>query len=399
NLQLGKWLMGIPVQADRVTRAEPYMAHYDFDASEEQNRRQGTAPRQEILLRARTAPAFFGVLCCVAVFAIGFWVYNAWAGLIAAGLLLSNSLFLMLSSQAMTDAFYNFFLLSCCLAAIAFAKARTPKQALLITVLSGILAALACSVKITGILLGGAIFFLVVLRRYYAGGIQRSEVLRLLAVFCLFAVGTVYALNPVFWPSWRELKMGALLQEARSFSGEIAASKRIPHQHEEVTSLGVRYPQLRNVGNVLEFPALFIRWSRSMQRQIDHANWRGNRVLSIHRELFSLGPPLQPVESDGLTVEIPGLILATFTGLGIFFLCGGRRHALFESEEDAQYVPLIYLLVNYSLVVLFLKLNWNRYYLPTIIAVDLVAAVGIYGALKYGFAYLAGKMTPELIES
>lgn len=392
NLHLGEWLVATPLFLDPSTRARPYMAHYNFHETEEQNRRQGTVPSRDILTRARTAPAFFGVLCCLLTFAIGFWAYNAWVGIIGAGLLLANSLFLTVACEAMTDVFYNFFLLSTCLALVALSKTTDKKRCLLIVSLCGVLTGLACSVKITGILLGSAVFLLTLIFRYRARKAGKREVASMIVVFSFCSIGTVYALNPVFWPSWQAVRVNAIFQEIGSFSSEVV-SRRIPLGHDAVTLAGKRYPQLRNLANILEFPALFIRWDRSMQRQVYMANWHGNRVLSLHRMLVSLGPPLQSADSDGVAVNAVAIFYAILAGVGIFFLLR-RREVLFGNADDSYFVPPFYLLVNYLLILTFLKLNWNRYYLPTIIAVDLIVAAGLYGAAKLGYEYLITRQAP-----
>jgi hypothetical protein len=69
---------------------------------------------------------------------------------------------------------------------------------------------------------------------------------------------------------------------------------------------------------------------------------------------------------------------------------------IFGSRDESHFVPLLYLLVNYLLIVVFLKLNWNRYYLPTIIAVDLISAAGIYGIARCGYEHFVARLTPEL---
>jgi hypothetical protein len=397
NLQLGKWLIGIPLVLDPATRVRPYFAHYNFDETVEQNRRAGSVPTPDILFRARTAPAFFGVLCCSLVFAIGFWVYNAWVGLIAATLLLTNSLFLILTSQAMTDAFYNAFLLTVCLALVAFCKTTGKKRALLIVSLCGVLAGLACSVKITGILLGAGLFLLTALHRYRMRRSEKREIALMLAIFSLCSLATVYALDPVFWPSWQAVRVSAVFEEAGSFTGEVLTSRRLPLNHDDLAIADKRYAQLRNLANTLEFPALFLRWNRSMQRQLGRANWHGNRTLSVHRSLFSLAPPLQPSDSDGDTLNVAGVLYVVFAGVGIFFVTGKRRLAISESRDDSHIIPVVYLLVNYLLILIFLKLNWNRYYLPTTVALDLIVAAGIYGSARHGYKYLLPRLAPVFV--
>src|SRR5271156_4050838 len=97
NLHVGEYLFGIPMKIEKDSASPAFFGFYDVERSYEDNFRAGAIPPRAILIQARQIAAFFGVLCCLTIFAIGFWAYNPWVGLMASGLLLSNSVFLKLS--------------------------------------------------------------------------------------------------------------------------------------------------------------------------------------------------------------------------------------------------------------------------------------------------------------
>jgi len=79
----------------------------------------------------------------------------------------------------------------------------------------------------------------------------------------------------------------------------------------------------------------------------------------------------------GLVVNGVAVLLAVLTVAGIYFL------ALSARSNGTHVVLLVALCVNYLLIVLFMGLNWDRYYLPTMISVALVAGVGFYEIARW----------------
>jgi hypothetical protein len=381
NLHVGEYLFGIPMKIEKDSSSQAFFGFYDVEHSYEENVRAGLVPPPAILNQARSVAAFFGVLCCLLVFAIGFWAYNPWVGLIASGLLLTNSVFLKISAQAMTDAFYNFFLLSVCLTLVITAKARNKKAILLLVCLTGVLTALACSVKITGILLGTGFFLGVTGWRFWRVRAGKKEMALTLAAFFVFCLSTVYILNPFFWPSWNQMNGGEVVRELKSFSHDVSTKKIILWHRQDLQQAAFDYPQLRNLSHPAEFPLLFGRWNHELRRHLDAglANWNGNRLVRLHETLFQLSVPLAPASDASLAVNRVSLVvngvaflLAALTVAGVCFL------ALSGRSNGTHVVLLVCLCVNYLLIVLFMGLNWDRYYLPTMISAELVAAVGLY---------------------
>jgi 4-amino-4-deoxy-L-arabinose transferase-like glycosyltransferase len=381
NLHVGEYLFGIPMKIEKDSASPAFFGFYNVEHSYEENFRAGLVPPPAILIQARKVAAFFGVLCCLMIFAVGFWAYNPWVGLVASGLLLTNSVFLKLSGQAMTDAFYNFFLLSICLALVVTAKVHSKKAVLLLVCLTGVLTALACSVKITGLLLGTGFFLGLTGWRFWRVRTSKKEMALTLAAFFVCCFGTVYILNPFFWPSWNQMSGSEVVREAKSFSHDVSTKKIILWHRQDLEQASFDYPQLRNLSRPVEFPLLFGRWNHELRRHLDAglANWNGNRLVRLHETLFQLSVPLAKASDDSLAVNGVSLVvsgvaflLAALTVAGVYFL------ALSARSNGTHVVLLVALCVNYLLIVLFMGLNWDRYYLPTMICVALVAGVGFY---------------------
>jgi Dolichyl-phosphate-mannose-protein mannosyltransferase len=370
NMHVGEWLIGIPLKADPETRSQTFFALYHYGVPFQKNIDERRIPSQRILRRARSASAFFGVLCCFLVFAIGYSAFDAWIGLIAVALLLASALFRTSATQAMTDVFYNFFLLCGCLVLVLFSKAQDRKFTFVFPVICGVLAGLACSVKITGLVVAGGVFLLALMLNDDFRALSRrwKEISLTMGLFSFIALLTVYALNPFFWPSWRDIHARGVLHEMRlMWKGGLAAG--ITHSHG-------RYPELKLLSQPLEFPRLFFRWAHQMQLQQPVSEWRHNHLLDIHMSLFSP------------RYNLPGEFI--FIGIGLVALFRPKHFAFLPAYGRARTVPPLYLFVNYLFILLFIKLNWSRYYLPTMIAGHLIAAVGVYAVVMYSYHSLAG---------
>jgi len=366
NMHLGKFLIGIPLALDPQARSQAFSRYYDFGASLEQNRQQGLVPPPETLTCARNASAVFGVFCSILVFAIGCYAYNTFVGLLSAGLLLVNPIFVNYATRAMPDVHYNFFLLCLCLAVLFFVRASSRKNALTSSAICGVFAGLACAVKITGILLGSALF-VVALATQQLWFVKRSwkENFSLLVLFGLPALMVIYGLNPYFWPSLPALRDPAAGQEFKSYASELAESKRLPRQ------IRIRYPHFGTITRPLEFPRQFQRWkywmSYAATTPLNH--WRGrNRLLMLNYRLF-------------MQFLFPGEIL--LLAAGIVFVVGKRLPELSGFTDPGRLIPLQWFVVNYLFILTFMWLNWARYYLPTLVSIMPLAALGIYGTGRW----------------
>lgn len=381
NPHLGKWIIGVPLG---LHFPHPhFLGLYDIHDTYQANQRAGNVPPPEMLAFSRAEMAILGGLCCLLIFLIGCQAYNLWVG-IAVFLLLGNHLFFTFSTLAMTDIAYNFFLIGLGWCGLGLLRAISPQKMILGSLGAGAISGLACSVKLTGIAIG-ALFFVAVLCYKKALSREKWRIFPQFLIFSLSSLAVVYALNPLFWPDFKA-KSGI---RSTAESGSFAKEK--PTDLGRATSaegfgLEPPFPQLGSLSRVFLFPQQILRWSSFLESQKDlpHAGWDGSRVKNIHLALFKRQ--------------------STFFGEGLFLLLGiilCSRKIYFSIRTGAlslSSIPLMLFLGNYLFVLVFMTINWNRYYLPTVIASKLVIAIGIFEVgnflERYGKSYFSlGKKT------
>lgn len=365
HLQVGKLLLGIPlaIYSDQQLDGVRFDGYYDINRSEEENIQEGRVPSPQILLSARLTTLVFGVLSCAIVFVVGYVAASSLAaGLIAALLLLTNPAFVSSATSAMTDIHYLFFLLSCLLAALWIVT--HPQRAGRAAVFSGVGAGLACSVKVTGIAVGGLTFLLVLGYSLLVQRLRMRQGFQLLALFGISAVAVVYLLNPYYWPSFADASPSGVIDEVRRFSDE---TERVELLVEGIPAN--RYPQLARLARPLGFPLAFPRYSRVHDRQaMLFGSSSSFRLVEVNRILANV------------LSQVPLLWIMLLAGLGI----SGRKIWLSYGQCTASPLigPVAFFLANYLVVVLLLKVDWPRYYLPTSVGGILLVGIGINAILN-----------------
>jgi 4-amino-4-deoxy-L-arabinose transferase-like glycosyltransferase len=360
NMPLGKWLIGFSLVTDPNLHGHIFTKYYDFEESREVNIREARIPPENILLRARKASVWFGSLCCVLVFVIGLLAYNEWVGLLAAGLLVANNLFVQSATRAMTDIHYNFFLLVVCLTAMLVLNIRGKKSALVAGSLNGLASGLACSIKITGIVIGALLVIAATVYHNHIAKLRSSEIVSLFTGFSLTALFVIYGLNPYLWIPSKEISGSQLVQEIKLVTLDF---RNGAFRKDAVEN---RYPLLYDL---TKFPYMFQRWNHQMNRQMKYssASFNGNRILTIQKRLWI----------EFATLPFEGIFL--MIGLLAYIPLVKKRLALQTGRsDDLKKIPLAFFLINYFFILFFMKLNWLRYYLPTVIADRLLIAYGIY---------------------
>lgn len=284
NMQLGKLLVGLPNVLTPPAQEQRFFRFYDFEISPQENLRQNRIPPPDVLRRARLASVTFGALCCVLIFAVGYFAFDVYVGLLASALLLTHASFIEHATRAMTDVHLHAFLLGLCLALVLLVRLGLRQHPWRWGCLCGLLAGLASSVKITGLAIGACLVSAVLIRGIVGGFVRRGDATRVLTAFGLSSVLVVYGLNPSFWPTARVFDAGDLLRELGALSRAAAGGEVNAFMDSNA------HPQLSNIGVIRNFPQLFIGWSRFMEAQAqrlpDAQNWRGNRLATLHFALF-----------------------------------------------------------------------------------------------------------------
>jgi hypothetical protein len=328
NPPLGKLSIGLPYLACLGNETCEFNRYYDFTVSQAENERRGTIPSRRVLLKGRYSAAAAGVLACLAVFVLAYVVggRSVLAGVLAAALILASDLFRVSASRAMTDAAYNLLLLTEVLAAAAIIGSRNVTDLPRLAAVAGVCVGLASSVKVSGYVIGLPLVLLAFAYRLGSGRdhVERNQhsLIRYVAIFGIVAFSIVVALNPTYWPTgpadaWRLL-------------GPIATLSA---------------------------------WDRYMasQAELGFGEWTASRSFDIHSSIF---------------VEHASLAMNVLFVVGVIVLVRRALSSLRTRIPDPGTIALAYFLIDYFVLVLFLRLNWDRYYLPIHTAMAVIAGVG-----------------------
>jgi hypothetical protein len=270
----------------------------------------------------------------------------------------------------MIDIHYNFFLLCIGIPALCFLKVRIRRHEILSVILFGIISALACSVKITGIIIGGGFFLILLSYKYIITKLSNKTIALYLILFGFSALSAIYTLNPFFWPTWHTLNVKAAFEEFPSLFKIIQTQKRIKPEHL------TQYSHASNLARPMYFPYMFLRWKYSFedQKALWGNTWGNNRLLSFHQSLMMC--------STNFYFD------SVFLILGSIIAWKKLLHSLRTHIINLMVIPLAYFLMNYLFILAFMEINWDRYYLPTVIAAYGLVAIGFFYAAKHIFDYI-----------
>ncbi len=391
NPHLGKLLLGVPLELyARAIGAKRFHGFYLARYSFAENAARGNLPRWDMVLLARLAAALFGVGCVLLVFALGWRCGNLLTGALAAALLLGNATAGILLTRALTDAHFNFFLLAAFLALAEAARGSKDRTAWGWWAMAGLAAGLAANVKITAIVLGGAAALVMAASGGLLGRRPPRRSLAHLALFGAAMMLLVYALNPFLWPNLSRLDTAELRTEtARVLSREDPGTEPGPEpsqrfwediaaQRLQRDAIREAWPQLYNLLRPLELPAMFLRWRTivDFQAKQNWANWRGPRLPAMTRALFH--------EHASFRFEWV-LLLAGLGFAGKWAIAARAR-----KQTDPRVAPALFFLVHAAFLVLLVKLNWWRYYLPALLAGRVVIAQAIFALTASALMRLSG---------
>ncbi len=398
NGQLGKWLLGFPISIyfrtvhDPRTLSHPHLTVSSFSALTHSlwaDLREGKASAKILILLSRSVSALFGILCCLLVFMIGCMCGNVLLGAIAAVLLLTNPLFVTCATRAVTDVYYLFFLLYSCFIVTKFLKQRRQNSILSarLSILWGVCSALAASVKVTGILVGGFYFFVYAL--FGKLFLKSPKFFVSVAAFSCSAFIVIHLLNPAFWIPISSFKSTKMIQESKSLSQELMQRFKGEKKPIQVD----QYPQL---GSLFGFPRVFLEWSHVMKEQQENISkgiWKLNQqqyVMSVDDQVLT-GGARRFLKINKMFFYL----FSTFPFVQIFFLIAGVLSCVSDiakkitkGEASIYAGPFLFFVANYIFILFTLKLNWDRYFLTTVVSAQIMAGVGLVGIGKSFLAKL-----------
>jgi 4-amino-4-deoxy-L-arabinose transferase-like glycosyltransferase len=395
NLHLGQWIIGVALKINAINTHQPeFFNLYEFKLSIADNIKFGLVPHYNEIIAARLPSLIFGLLCGVLVFIIATLTINKEVALIATALLFTNKVFINLSTQVMTDTYYNFVLLCICLSSIFLVRSK--KYTHLIIMAIGIMAGLATSIKVTGILLSSLYMGLLWLYLLFLQRITLKQGLKQLSLFLIAALFIIYSFNPYFWIDTQKVNSSQLVQETQQLISKIkdnsfSLGKAITnHESFNTAQFQQDYPQLANFSKPLDFPYLFLRWSKLMQVQPpvlpdtrDTLSDEDFTLFKEHRLWF--------ITHDFLSVYSNFAFEGGFFLIGLYYFALKLTAAIKQRQLHNYSYPLLFFSTNYLFILTFMKLAWDRYYIPSIIASKLIIALGIYQLASHLWRYLLHK--------
>jgi hypothetical protein len=241
---------------------------------------------------------------------------------------------------AVTDSYYNFFIVCALAASLGLVRAKRTSPFVVFSALTGLSAGLACSVKITGLPLIALYYGMLLIPIGIVRGVNWRAVVYGPMAGLLAALVTVYTLNPFFWP--------------------------------------FETPRM-----LLEFPNLYLR-TREAFGEVAANTWGTppDRWGVIHARLF------------GATFRsIPGETVAFAIGLGwcVWRLVSGLR----ARRMDPWGAAAVYFAVHYVFIVALIQFDFVRYYVPAAIAMKLVAAIGMAAPVYWLWGRFAAKSSGQ----
>lgn len=335
NGTINKYLIGLAWHLAGLTLNDTN-EQWDWGADYAYNRDNGHMPSTQLLLAARIPSALFTAASVITIFGLGMQLGGRWTAYPAVVLLTLNPAVLVNGRRAMMEGSLLFTSLVVLLIAVWIERRRLLVDRYL---LLGIAAGFAVASKHTNAL---TVALIVVLLAAYA--LRRDRIQRIGGVFAagIVSLCAFYALNPAWWHD----PLGALREVIR----------------------------LR--ANLL-----------TIQAEIfgGYVTW-GERVGGLWRQSFGGAPmyyevsgwaePLAPAISAYQHSGLAG-VWFTGSGIGLLVLLGIGGIAGLKRWRD----PAFGLVIGWALGMLTLTLiltpfEWQRYYLPAIPAVLLVAAHG-----------------------
>jgi hypothetical protein len=320
----GKYVIGLAMRA--ALPAGEYYYPYDFGKTEQENRARGTIPPPEVLRPGRTASAIASLIACAIVFLICLSAWDWVVGLAAAVFLAFNGVFSLFAQRAMTDAPLILFLalgVLCCVGLVRTAQSNRPFF-LLLCAAGGIAAGVAASVKFNGVVALACVEMTVLYVALVVRPRKPARIAAFLAGGILAAAvagGTAILLNPMYYTT---------------SPGELIA----------------------RVTMVLD------NWDILIVTQ-----QHGNPAQSI------TGFPGMAIEHLMVTYYSPILSVLALVGL-VRWLSLGIGGA-FTRGASAPFVAGASCLLVLVLVLAWIPLDWDRYYLPMVVALVPFSAYGI----------------------
>lgn len=370
NPPLGKLALGLPLRLGNPD--PPFRGYWDWSLDEQENRARGNLPPPALLEAARKVAALHAALLVAVVCALGWEVGGIAVGLLAAGMLCLHPTWRETGPLVLTDMLLCSILVSMAFPAMALLRRPDRDRGIGPMIVLGLLLGIAAAIKPTGLVLGGMFLLAVLGLRVLRTRRMRPQVPGAVLTF-LVAGGAMVALDPWLWPAPGSARPVEIAREARLAVAVARAPQPLAAYRENRTRLSGFESLVR--------PALVV---------VRAHRWRN--LVDIQRTLPGLGwdRPRAIVLLDWLLFR-----LVAFPGEPIFCLVGIWRavadcHA--KPGEDgfrlgSGVVPALFGVVAFAYTLSLVVLPVERYLLPLLAILQLLAAQGLATSLEAGLSY------------
>ncbi len=360
---VGRYIIGISLYLDggeKRFEEVAKMAVWKSSQSFLWNTLNGALPMKDILYRARLPMAILGGLTCFLIYLAGTMLFNRWTGILAALLLAYNPLMLESSQRAMTDSPLIFFMTASMVLMIFFYQSinrRKHYTALGLSLLIGVAVALAAGSKMNGALAGitfGTFCILLsvfkikqlyrncnlpALPRRIMTDMDLKTVSSCLIISGLTSILLFTALNPYLYK-----------QPLKGFQ------KMVEHRMETAKNQQKNWTAIHTAGEKFRF--------------VTNRSLYDARYTTL-KSVFHL--PLD------LILFITGLVILFYTE---------TRHVIQNGALSMKSIVLVWTLITYIGIMVWIPLDWDRYYLPVVPCVAMMCAFGTerFIAISYNYA-------------
>lgn len=326
---LGKYFIGLTLYLNGYDLAEiQRLPKFKYYKSYTENTDSGNAVLTETLQVCRRAVAVTGILSCLLLYWLGKELFSRRVGIIAAALLAFNPLMDLCSRRILTDTPLLFLVLLSLAVSVLFFKSWKTGRKLhtwLWAACVGIMAGLAVSMKLNGVLTLWALFAATVMFIVYAkkSGNSVGSLTKPVVLAACLALAVFVAINPYLYKQ-----------------PLVGMQKMVKHR-----LWRFHCQQLKTGSGLYTTPA--------------RVNAIISRTLSAHPRSFAPFGRILPLPVDF-----------------ILFLWG-LWSILKKEREVITVVVLSAAVVTFVTLVLTLPLNWERYFLPLIPYIALIEAYGL----------------------
>jgi hypothetical protein len=352
---IGKYVIGFSLllagyrsRLDEVALMEKWAFSKDYNW----NVLHGRMPPKEILLVGRYTMAIIGSLACLLLYCLGRMTFNIGVGAIAAILLAFNPLMLRFSQRVMTDAPLIFFLIANTLLIMFFYNfilKHKSRKSLLISGLIGLTIALATGTKlnggITGIVFLAFCFYLIIIKvwQYKSSTdiplsvlaiLNKDYQVKIILISLLISISTsifvFVALNPFLYH--KPIKGSLDMIKSRAESVKVQ-QKEAPRS--AITSIGQKF-------------------------------------------YFVIRRTLLPGTYGTLNaiLKIPIDFILFLVGLFILIYKEGRNLLNYRRPSNGS-ILIFWTIITFILIMAWIPLDWNRYYLPIVPCITMVTGYAI----------------------